>query len=88
MPMPAVGQRLLAGLRWLSLASVGLLLALEAVHDFTAWEPFPAFQPSHASPWILALAGTSLALSLLTPRPWCRFACPTGALLELLRRKQ
>jgi FMN-binding domain/4Fe-4S binding domain len=58
----------------------------------TAWaEPFSAFLVLRArfsaiplTAIILALL--SLLLSIFFKRPWCRFACPTGALLRFLRR--
>jgi NosR/NirI family transcriptional regulator, nitrous oxide reductase regulator len=54
---------------------------------FDKFEPFAAYQALRillVIPVILALA--SLAASAFVRRPWCRFACPTGALLRFLQR--
>lgn len=50
--------------------------------DIVDYEPFSAFLFTHASPVVLAIAGISLFLGVITPRPWCRFACPTGQFLK------
>lgn len=49
--------------------------------DIVDYEPFSAFLFAHASPVVLAIAAVSLLLAVVTPRPWCRFACPTGQIL-------
>lgn len=46
------------------------------------YEPFSAFIFTQASPAVLILAGLTAILSMFIHRPWCRFICPTGRLLE------
>ncbi len=47
------------------------------------WELFAAFA-WHAAPLLLlALAVAVLILAIFVPRPYCRFACPTGTLFKL-----
>ncbi len=47
------------------------------------WELFAAFAFRAAPPLLLGLAAVVLVLSVFVPRPYCRFACPTGTLLKL-----
>ena len=47
------------------------------------WELFAAFAFRAAPPLLLALAVAVLVLSVFVPRPYCRFACPTGTLFKL-----
>ena len=63
----------------------GVLMALLLTGTCTAWidyELFTAFIYSSASVWVIVLAGLFLVLSVWVPRPYCRFVCPTGALLK------
>ena len=47
------------------------------------WELFAAFAWRAAPPLLLALAVAVLVLAIFVPRPYCRFACPTGTLFKL-----
>ena len=63
----------------------GVLMALLLTGTCTAWidyELFTAFLYSSASVWVTVLAALSLVLSVWVPRPYCRFVCPTGALIK------
>lgn len=63
----------------------GVLMALLLTGTCTAWidyELFTAFLYSSASVWVIVLAMLFLVLSVWVPRPYCRFVCPTGALLK------
>ena len=63
----------------------GVLMALLLTGTCTAWvdyELFTAFIYSSASVWVIVLAGLFLVLSVWVPRPYCRFVCPTGALVK------
>ena len=63
----------------------GVLMALLLTGTCTAWvdyELFTAFIYSSASVWVIVLAMLFLVLSVWVPRPYCRFVCPTGALLK------
>ena len=63
----------------------GVLMALLLTGTCTAWidyELFTAFLYSSASVWVILLAALFLVLSVWVPRPYCRFVCPTGALVK------
>lgn len=63
----------------------GVLMALLLTGTCTAWvdyELFTVFIYSSASVWVILLAGLFLVLSVWVPRPYCRFVCPTGALMK------
>ena len=63
----------------------GVLMALLLTGTCTAWidyELFTAFLYSSASVWVTVLAALFLVLSVWVPRPYCRFVCPTGALVQ------
>lgn len=63
----------------------GMLMALLLTGTCTAWidyELFTAFLYSSASVWVTVLAALFLVLSVWVPRPYCRFVCPTGALIK------
>ena len=63
----------------------GVLMALLLTGTCTAWidyELFTAFLYSSASVWVIVLAALFLVLSVWVPRPYCRFVCPTGALVK------
>ena len=63
----------------------GVLMALLLTGTCTAWidyELFMAFLYSSASVWVTVLAALFLVLSVWVPRPYCRFVCPTGALVK------
>ncbi len=65
-----------------------LLMTIVAI-DFSLeyFEPFSAFKFQFASASVLILALVILFLSIFINKPWCRFFCPTGALLSLFRGK-
>ncbi len=77
--------------RWLSLAPQAILtFALVATLrgwrvDLAALEPFDAWSWRTAGWATIAIAVVGLALSLRIPQAYCRYGCPTGALLELVR---
>lgn len=63
----------------------GVLMALLLTGTCSAWidyELFTAFIYSSASVWVVVLAVLFLVLSVWVPRPYCRFVCPTGALMK------
>ena len=64
----------------------GILMCLMLTGTWAAWvdyELFTAFVYSSASVWVVALAVAFLVLSIWVPRPYCRFVCPTGALIKI-----
>jgi NosR/NirI family nitrous oxide reductase transcriptional regulator len=48
-------------------------------------EPFDAFVPGIAGKAALSIAAISFVASLFLPRAYCRYGCPTGAMLKFLR---
>ena len=54
--------------------------------DLASMEPFSVFLLTAATNWVIALAVIFLFLSIFFTRPWCNYCCPTGALLDVLRK--
>lgn len=50
------------------------------------YEVFSAFLVSSASTVVAIMAKVFLVLSLFITRPYCRFVCPTGALLTMMQK--
>lgn len=79
-----------AGLRWtpglLLLMAMGVLL-LGLPLDLADLEPFDAYL-LRASAWVsIAIAGIGLLASIFVPMAYCKFGCPTGAILEFIRAR-
>jgi Polyferredoxin len=55
--------------------------------DVTNAEPFTLFFFSSASKGVVVMAIAFLLLSIAIPRAWCRFFCPTGALIDFFRKE-
>lgn len=68
------------------LFAVVVLLILPISFDVSTVEPFTVFMIRSASLSVILIAGVSLVLSAFTARPWCRFFCPTGELLNILQK--
>ncbi|MBQ7649384.1 MAG: 4Fe-4S binding protein, partial [Victivallales bacterium] len=83
-----------AVLQWLQLIRTAVLFGILLVmgmglsFGFEDFEAFTVFHPSTAPKLALALGAVSLFASLWLPRPWCRFLCPLGELLETFRRQK
>jgi Na+-translocating ferredoxin:NAD+ oxidoreductase RnfG subunit len=71
--------------RKLILLLIVFLLTLGIVTDISYIEPFPVFKIISASNFVLILAGSFVLLSAFINRPWCRFFCPTGQLLDVFK---
>jgi Na+-translocating ferredoxin:NAD+ oxidoreductase RnfG subunit len=82
---PKVLQYLLV-VRKAYLIAIVLLLAVGVNFNLSYVEPFSAFNINIASMVAIFIALVSLFLSLFINRPWCRFLCPTGQILDLLRK--
>ena len=54
--------------------------------DLSSWEPFHAYLFRIATWGSFALALASLALAAVIPMGYCHLGCPTGRLLDYLRR--
>lgn len=55
--------------------------------DFTVFEPFSAFKFEVVSLPPLVIAAVCLIISLFISRPWCRFFCPTGTLINMFAKR-
>ena len=65
-----------------------LLTAMLALPlDLAGIEPFDAYLFRTAGIATLAVAGVGLAASVFVPQAYCRFGCPTGALLNFVRSR-
>lgn len=76
-------QMLRAAILFVGLLAMGIGLSF----DFSDIEAFTVFHPQTAPMAALVIGLASLVLSIWIPRPWCRFLCPLGELLEIVRRK-
>ena len=61
------------------------LIAMPKI-DLASWEPFHAYLFRVAGGGSFAFAIASLALAAVIPMGYCRLGCPTGRLLDYLRR--
>lgn len=78
------------GLEFLPVAllALALVVALLAVPlDLAGTEPFAAYVVRSAGWATLAIAGAGLVASAFVPQAYCRFGCPTGALLNFVRTR-
>lgn len=81
-------------LQWLQLIRTAVLfgtllvMGLGLSFGFGDFEAFSVFHPFTAPKLALVLGAVSLLASLWLPRPWCRFLCPLGELLETFRRQK
>ena len=71
----------------LLLAVVLLTTFFQLPLDLAGIEPFDAYLLQSAGTATVTVAALGLALSLFIPMAYCRFGCPTGALLEFIRRR-
>lgn len=62
------------------------LMILGTAEDFSPFEPFSAFQFKAAGVVTLVIAGLMLFASIFISKPWCRYFCPTGELIDSIRR--
>ena len=80
--------------KWLQILRTAILLfGLLAIgiglsFDFADIEAFTIFRPQSAPIVALVLAVVSLLLSIFVARPWCRFLCPLGEVLDKVRVKK
>lgn len=70
-------------LRYIILGLILILMWTGVTFKMMNYEPFSAFIFQTASTGVLILAISFLLLSVFIPKPYCRFVCPTGALLSM-----
>ena len=79
--------------KWLQYMRTAILLfgllamGIGLSFDSADMEAFTVFRPQSAPRVALVLAILSLVLSIFVARPWCRFLCPLGEMLEMVRKK-
>jgi len=78
--------RLLKWVRPVGLGVIAIILLFGVSVDLTDVEPFSAFTYQTASAVVLVMAIFFLLVSVIIPKPWCNYFCPTGQLLELMRK--
>ncbi len=70
-------------LRWIMLLASVFAIA-DGVNVFRSVEPFARCFARVYDPVVLAQAGVVVIAALFLRRPWCRYFCPTGAVLDLM----
>ncbi len=78
--------KVLNNLRYAILAIMFALMWIGVGFSLMDYEVFSAFMFETASTPVLILAVVFLLLSIVIHRPYCRFICPTGALLTLTQK--
>ncbi len=79
--------RALGRLPALLLLLVAITALLGLPFDLTGIEPFDAYLLRNAGLATLVVAGVGLVASFFVPQAYCRFGCPTGALLNFVRAR-
>lgn len=69
-----------------TLCAAYIALCLLPSLDLSSWEPFHAYLFRIAGWGVIAFAASTLMLSAAVPMGYCRFGCPTGRLIDYLRR--
>ncbi len=83
--LPKVLVTVLLIVRKLFLLTLLVLVAVGAGLDLANFEPFPAFNLHSIAIGSIVFAGIVVIASMFVTRAWCRFLCPTGLLLDLVR---
>ncbi len=85
---PAALQRWAAKLGWLPAGLLVVVVGAGMFHwnlSLTALEPFDAFSIGVAGLATTVIAIVGLSASAFVPMAYCRYGCPTGAMLNFLR---
>ncbi|MEO6786180.1 MAG: 4Fe-4S binding protein [Chthoniobacteraceae bacterium] len=84
----ALPKNFAAGLRWLPLLTLAMILGVVMLvlpHDLASFEPFDAYA-IHTAGWAtIAIAVAGLVAACFVPMAYCHYGCPTGALLNFIR---
>ena len=81
-------KNLAAGLRWLPLLTLVMILGVVMLvlpTDLAAFEPFDAYAIRTAGWATIAIAVAGLVAACFVPMAYCHYGCPTGALLNFIR---
>ena len=81
-------NRRLNNLRYYIFALLMLLMWCGVGFEIMNYEVFSVFFPASASGVVLGLAALFLILSLFIKRPYCRFVCPTGAVITMAQKSK
>ena len=65
-----------------------LVTFLRLEWDLAGIEPFDAWSWRNAGVATLSVAGVSLVFSAFVPMGYCRYGCPTGLALNLVRKQR
>lgn len=84
--LPAWLTRSMHHLPGITLVAAYLALVIVPSLDLSTWEPFHAYLFRLAGWATIGLAFTTLLIAAFVPMAYCRFGCPTGRLLDHLRR--
>jgi len=84
--LPARLNRWLTRLPAVMLVAAYLTLVIRPAVDLSSWEPFHAYLFRIAPITATAFAAGTLIFAAFVPMGYCRFGCPTGFLIDHLRR--
>jgi len=79
-------MHLLSGAKYGLLAYLIARVVIVGTVAFNGATPFKAFFTFGGTPLTLAASGTFVLLSVIVFRPFCRIACPLGAMLSIVSR--
>ncbi len=78
--------KILSKVRYYILFALMFLMWCGVGFSLMDYEVFSAFLVGSASTFVLSMAALFLVLSLFVAKPYCRFVCPTGALLTISQK--
>jgi len=84
--LPVPVKRFFRWFRPIAFFTILILTIAGTVLPLSDLEPFSVFRIQAASVAVIILAAFMLVLSAFISKPWCRYFCPTGMMLDLLRK--
>lgn len=81
-------NKILSRVRYYIFIGLIFMMWIGVGFDIMNYELFTAFLVLSAPNIILVLAAIFLLLSLFVKRPYCRFVCPTGAMITIMQKSQ
>ncbi|MFR9590764.1 MAG: 4Fe-4S binding protein [Rikenellaceae bacterium] len=90
-PVPQISlspqlNKFLNRLRYYILMALLFMMWCGVGFELMDYEVFTAFMVGSASTVVLIMAAIFLVLSLFIKRPYCRFVCPTGAMITIMQK--